>query len=163
MSLAAVGIVSKSFPKSVAFYSALGVSFPKDALEGEKQHVEGMTGTGVRVMLDTEELMEKLHPGWTRAPGNSPVVLAFEVVNVDAAVEKAHSAGGKVKTQPYDAFWGQRYSTLLDPDGNAVDIFAELKKVAKKPSAASKALAKKPSSSGRLAGVKRRPAAGGAK
>ncbi|MCZ6462364.1 MAG: glyoxalase, partial [Actinobacteria bacterium] len=25
-----------------------------------------------------------------------------------------------------DAFWGQRYATVLDPDGNAIDLFAPL-------------------------------------
>ena len=25
-----------------------------------------------------------------------------------------------------DAFWGQRYTTVLDPDGNSVDLFAAL-------------------------------------
>jgi uncharacterized glyoxalase superfamily protein PhnB len=25
-----------------------------------------------------------------------------------------------------DAFWGQRYATVLDPDGNSVDLFASL-------------------------------------
>jgi hypothetical protein len=24
---------------------------------------------------------------------------------------------------PFDAFWGQRYATVRDPDGNAVDLF----------------------------------------
>ena len=28
--------------------------------------------------------------------------------------------------EPMDAFWGQRYATVLDPDGNSVDLFAEL-------------------------------------
>ena len=28
--------------------------------------------------------------------------------------------------EPWDAFWGQRYATVLDPDGNSVDLFAAL-------------------------------------
>ncbi len=27
---------------------------------------------------------------------------------------------------PFDAFWGQRYASVRDPDGNAVDLFAAL-------------------------------------
>ena len=27
---------------------------------------------------------------------------------------------------PWDAFWGQRYAIILDPDGNAIDLFAAL-------------------------------------
>jgi uncharacterized glyoxalase superfamily protein PhnB len=29
---------------------------------------------------------------------------------------------------PWDAFWGQRYAFLQDPDGNRVDLFAPLAK-----------------------------------
>jgi hypothetical protein len=29
-----------------------------------------------------------------------------------------------------DAFWGQRYATVLDPDGNPVDLFAPLEDTA---------------------------------
>jgi hypothetical protein len=25
---------------------------------------------------------------------------------------------------PWDAFWGQRYAVIRDPDGNTVDLFA---------------------------------------
>ena len=27
---------------------------------------------------------------------------------------------------PWDAFWGQRYAMIRDPDGNEVDLFAPL-------------------------------------
>lgn len=27
---------------------------------------------------------------------------------------------------PSDAFWGQRYATVHDPDGNPIDLFAPL-------------------------------------
>jgi catechol 2,3-dioxygenase-like lactoylglutathione lyase family enzyme len=30
------------------------------------------------------------------------------------------------RKEPYDAFWGQRYANVADPDGNAVDLFAPL-------------------------------------
>ena len=36
------------------------------------------------------------------------------------------SAGHRSHLAPFDAFWGQRYATLLDPDGNPVDLFAPL-------------------------------------
>jgi uncharacterized glyoxalase superfamily protein PhnB len=28
--------------------------------------------------------------------------------------------------EPWDAFWGQRYATVRDLDGNGVDLFAAL-------------------------------------
>jgi hypothetical protein len=30
------------------------------------------------------------------------------------------------KKEPYDAFRGQRYANVTDPDGNVVDLFAPL-------------------------------------
>jgi uncharacterized glyoxalase superfamily protein PhnB len=29
--------------------------------------------------------------------------------------------------EPWDAFWGQRYAVVHDPDGNGVDLFCPLK------------------------------------
>lgn len=34
-----------------------------------------------------------------------------------------HGLGHKA---PWDAFWGQRYAVVVDPDGNLVDLFADL-------------------------------------
>jgi uncharacterized glyoxalase superfamily protein PhnB len=36
------------------------------------------------------------------------------------------AAGYHSELEPFDAFWGQRYATVLDPDGNGVDLFAPL-------------------------------------
>ena len=33
-------------------------------------------------------------------------------------------AGYRGHRIPFDAFWGQRYATVLDPDGVGVDLFA---------------------------------------
>ena len=37
------------------------------------------------------------------------------------------AAGGRGHKEPWDAFWGQRYAEVLDPDGNVVDLFAPLR------------------------------------
>jgi uncharacterized glyoxalase superfamily protein PhnB len=36
------------------------------------------------------------------------------------------AAGFRSKKDPWDAFWGQRYAQVIDPDDNAVDLFAPL-------------------------------------
>ena len=48
------------------------------------------------------------------------------VSEVDAAFKMITDAGYKAKVEPFDAFWGQRYATVLDPDGNPVDLYAAL-------------------------------------
>ena len=35
-------------------------------------------------------------------------------------------AGYTGEKEPWDAFWGQRYAIVQDPDGNGVDLFAPL-------------------------------------
>jgi len=33
-------------------------------------------------------------------------------------------AGYRGQQAPWDAFWGQRYAVVIDPDGNWIDLFA---------------------------------------
>ena len=46
--------------------------------------------------------------------------------DVDALFERLMAAGHQGLRHPWDAFWGQRYASLLDPDGNGVDLYATL-------------------------------------
>jgi uncharacterized glyoxalase superfamily protein PhnB len=83
----------------------------------------------MRLMLDAVELVRKLDPDWTKPTGHA-FGLAFRCESpkdVDAMFARVVQAGFRTKnTAPYDAFWGQRYATVLDPDGNAVDLYADL-------------------------------------
>ena len=45
---------------------------------------------------------------------------------VSEATGRLVEAGYRSHVQPFDAFWGQRYATVLDPDGNPVDLYAAL-------------------------------------
>ncbi len=124
--LAAIGIVSKDIPASIRFYALLGVAF--GAPEGDGDHVEATLPNGLRLMLDSRELMRKLDPEWTQSTGHA-MGLAFECASpgeVDAVHATVTAAGHPSKTAPWDAFWGQRYAQVLDPDGNIVDLFASL-------------------------------------
>lgn len=123
-SLDAIGIVSSNPPASIGFYRLLGLDFPDTA----EDHVEATTAGGLRVMLDNVELMRQLNPEWVEPVGN-PISLAFLCASpqeVDEVYAKVVAAGHRGRTAPWDAFWGQRYATVLDPDGNAVDLFAPL-------------------------------------
>jgi uncharacterized glyoxalase superfamily protein PhnB len=55
--------------------------------------------------------------------------LAFECDSpdeVDQVYSELVGAGYHGHKEPWDAFWGQRYAQLHDPDGNGVDLFAPL-------------------------------------
>ncbi len=122
--LNAVGIVSADTARSIAFYRLLGVDFPEDG-EG---HIEATLPSGVRFMLDTEEVVLSFRPDWTREIGNQ-LSLAFECASpaeVDALYARVAAAGFQAEKEPWDAFWGQRYAQLRDPDGVPIDLFAAL-------------------------------------
>jgi catechol 2,3-dioxygenase-like lactoylglutathione lyase family enzyme len=121
--LNALGIVCSDMRRSVAFYGLLGIEFP----EGNG-HVEATLPNGVRLMLDTEEVVTSFRPDWKRASGNQ-LSLAFECGSpeeVDELYARVVAAGFDGEKEPWDAFWGQRYAQLADPDGVPVDLFAAL-------------------------------------
>lgn len=81
-------------------------------------------------MLDTEAVVAGFDPTWSPPPpGPVRARLAFrsdEPAEVDRLHATAVGDGHRSAVEPFDAFWGQRYASLLDPDGNPVDLFAEL-------------------------------------
>jgi uncharacterized glyoxalase superfamily protein PhnB len=122
--LTAIGIVSSDPASSIAFYRLLGVDFPEDG-EG---HIEATLPNGVRFMLDAEDVVRSFRPDWERETGNQ-LALAFECGSpseVDEIFEQVTAAGFVGEKEPWDAFWGQRYAQLRDPDGVPVDLFAAL-------------------------------------
>ena len=122
--LDAIGIVCADLARSVKFYSLLGLEFP----DSGEDHIEATTRHGMRVMLDKLELIKKIDPAWVKPVGHR-MALAFKCdspADVDATFARIVKAGFAEKTKPFDAFWGQRYATVFDPDDNAVDLFAAL-------------------------------------
>ena len=123
--LNALGIVVSDMATSIRFYRLLGVDLPETPGEG---HVEAALPSGVRLMLDSEEVVLSFRPDWARESGNQ-LSLAFECASpaeVDETYARATGAGFTGEKAPWDAFWGQRYAQLQDPDGVPVDLFASL-------------------------------------
>jgi len=122
--LEAIGIVTGDTAASLRFYRLLGLDVP----EPGEDHVEATLPGGLRVMWDTEELIRQIDPEWETPVGHR-IALAFrcaDAADVDATYRLVVEAGFEGKKEPWDAFWGQRYAQLRDPDGNAVDLFAPL-------------------------------------
>jgi catechol 2,3-dioxygenase-like lactoylglutathione lyase family enzyme len=121
-----VGIVTHDMKASLEFYRRLGLDMPDDA--ADEPHVETTTPSGLRVAWDTAELIEQIDPAWTEPSGGHRIALAFLCSGpeeVDAKYAELASLGYGHK-EPWDAFWGQRYASLRDPDGNQVDLFASM-------------------------------------
>lgn len=123
--LNAIGIVVADMERSIRFYRLLGVDMPQTPGEG---HVDTFLPNGVRFMLDTEEVIRSFRPEWQRSDGNH-IALAFECGSpseVDETYARAVEAGFQGEKEPWDAFWGQRYAQLRDPNGVGVDLYAGL-------------------------------------
>lgn len=120
--LAAIGIVTHDVAESARFYRTLGLDVPEPPA-GE-DHFELTLPNGLRLMWDTVALMRQIDPGWAEPTGQR-LTLAFEC-DADAVHERLVEAGFTSKAVPWDAFWGQRYAQMLDPDGNTVDLFRPL-------------------------------------
>ena len=126
--LDAIGMVVRDLDATLDFYRLLGLPVP-DA-DPDAGHVEVPLGGGVRLMFDTEDVLRSFHPGWTPPPpGGGRVGLAVRVpapADVDALHALVTGAGHRSGLPPFDAPWGQRYATVLDPDGTGVDLYAPL-------------------------------------
>lgn len=121
----AIGVVVGDLGRAVTFYRELGLEFPEDG-EG---HMEAQLPGGARFMLDTVETITSFDPEWQPPTGGHRVATAFKCdspAEVDAAYERLLGAGGSGHKEPWDAFWGMRYAQVKDPDGNVVDLFADL-------------------------------------
>jgi uncharacterized glyoxalase superfamily protein PhnB len=121
----AIGITVTDMARTLAFYRLLGLDFaPADDAEG---HVECEGPGGVRIMFDTVSVIHSFDPDWKAPMGGPAMSLGFECADpaeVDSTVAEIVQAGFNVHKEPWDAFWGQRYATVSDPDGNHVDLFA---------------------------------------
>jgi catechol 2,3-dioxygenase-like lactoylglutathione lyase family enzyme len=122
-----IGIVVQDMARSLAFYRRLGLDLPPEA-DGEP-HVEAMLPGGLRLAWDTVETIRSFDPAWTPPHGGHRMGLAFLLdspADVDRAYAELTSLGYDGHKAPWDAFWGQRYAVVHDPDGSSVDLFAPL-------------------------------------
>ena len=123
-----VGIVVRDMEASLSFYRRLGLDIAEDADPEGHGHVEARVG-GLRIAWDTIETIRSFDPEWTEPTGDPRMGLAFQVdsaAEVDELYRDLVEAGYDGHKEPWDAFWGQRYAQLRDPDGNGVDLFAPL-------------------------------------
>jgi catechol 2,3-dioxygenase-like lactoylglutathione lyase family enzyme len=121
------GLVVADMAASLAFYRRLGLAVPAEA--DAAPHVEyGLPG-GLKLVWDTVATVRSFEPDWTPPSGDSRFGIAFDCErpeDVDKLYQDLTAAGYRGRNEPWDAFWGQRYATVLDPDGNGVDLFAVL-------------------------------------
>lgn len=119
-----VGIITADLGRSLDFYRTLGLEIPAGA--EDQPHVEVTLPSGLRLGWDTLATIQSFDPDFRIGEGRAPVALAFAFdspAEVDEAYRRLADAGAG-HLEPWDAFWGQRYAIVHDPDGNTIDLFA---------------------------------------
>ncbi len=126
---AALGLIVADLDRAAAFYAHLGIEFPQPVDPEGHGHAEAAGPGGLRIMLDTATNIAADDKNWTPPSGGHALGMAFECdspADVDATYEQLLAVGGSPYRDPWDAFWGQRYAQVTDPDGHVVDLFAPL-------------------------------------
>ena len=121
-----IGLAVADMATSLSFYRRLGLEFPAGA-ENEP-HAEAELPGGVRLMIDTHASIASFdpdhRPGGAIKEGPSLAFLCADPAEVDSVHADLVAAGYPNVKDPWDAFWGQRYAVVSDPDGNSIDLFA---------------------------------------
>jgi catechol 2,3-dioxygenase-like lactoylglutathione lyase family enzyme len=121
-----IDIVVADMAAAMRFYRTLGLPVP----EGHDDDVQVQVATpgGATLGFLTEAMMKQAYPDWVQPVGQR-VTLAcrcHSAAELDVTYERVVAAGFEGRKEPWDAFWGQRYAMLGDPDGNRVDLFAAI-------------------------------------
>lgn len=121
-----IGITATDVDASLAFYRALGLDVPESS--GGEPYIEITLDGGIRLSWNALSMVKEIDPEWEE-PRGQRVGLAY-LCDLPDEVNQRHealvAAGYQSHKAPWDAFWGQRYAQVLDPDGNVVDLFAPL-------------------------------------
>jgi catechol 2,3-dioxygenase-like lactoylglutathione lyase family enzyme len=126
MKIDAVEVTTGEMKRTVAFYSLLGFEFSE--FKEDEDHLEPKTPDGsARLMIDTKKMMTEML-GTPPKPGNhgSFAIQYGSPAEIDRVAKKVKEGGFKLVKEPWDAFWGQRYAVVQDPDGYQIDLYAQL-------------------------------------
>ncbi len=118
-----VGIAVKDMAESLRFYRLLELEIPEG--QESETHVEATAGS-LRIAWDRIDLLEQIYGSWEDPVGHR-IELAFKCDSadeVDAVYSRMVQRGYRSYKEPWDAFWGQRYAVIEDPDGNLISLFA---------------------------------------
>ena len=122
-----IATVVEDMARTLGFYRLLGFDIPT-AADNERYVTIDVEG-GMRFEWSIEEVERSFNPGWQAPPIAGRMGITFRCENateVDAVYARIVGAGFESGLEPFDAPWGSRHCRILDPDGNAIDLFAPL-------------------------------------
>jgi uncharacterized glyoxalase superfamily protein PhnB len=121
-----IGIIAADMKKTLDFYRILGLEIP-EGLEGE-DNVDVKISDAITLGFLSEALARHADSKFQTPVGQS-MNLQFECSSaseVDATFQRLIDHQYEGYAEPWDAFWGQRFARIKDPDGRVVNLFAQL-------------------------------------
>src|SRR5205085_12433399 len=106
---------------SVACYDRLVLAMTRVG----NSHTRAEWSEEARLELGTAELTRSYDPNWREPSGAATNTLNFALPSrkaVDEMYAELTSAGYAGHLAPIDAFWGQRFAIVDDPDGNIIGL-----------------------------------------
>ena len=81
---------------------------------------------GAQLSIYSAAGMEEMAPGSLTGSGSGRVTIELEVEDVDAEHRRLTAAGVPVVKPPTTQPWGRRSAWFRDPDGNVVNLYADV-------------------------------------
>jgi catechol 2,3-dioxygenase-like lactoylglutathione lyase family enzyme len=124
--LQTVGIVVADMSKSLKFYRTLGLPIPDD--KDKETNVDYKTPNGITLGFLTMEMATQADPNFKTPVGQSMNLqfMCDSPAEVDSIYARLMQADYESYAEPWDAFWGQRFARVKDPDSRIVNIYAHL-------------------------------------
>ena len=125
MKLNAVGVSSRDISRTVEFYRILGFAFQPYA--ETDRHIESVNNLNAKLMIDHISMVEEILGDKPRPSNHANFAIQYDTpAELNLVVDKLQEAGYAMMKPAWDAFWGQRYVVVKDPDGYMVDLYAYL-------------------------------------
>jgi uncharacterized glyoxalase superfamily protein PhnB len=134
-------LIVRDAARAIAFYEkAFGAQLLGKMLtpDGKVMHAAMKVGDSMLMLNDEFPEWGALSPV---SSGGSGVTLHMYLENVDAAFQKAVSAGAEVKMPLMDQFWGDRYGIVADPFGHRWSLATHVREVSQEDMAQAQATA----------------------
>ncbi|MHB1606560.1 MAG: VOC family protein [Leptospirales bacterium] len=123
-----LNIVAGEFDRTLAFYRRLGLDITESPQSPEGiRHAKAKLPDGFLLEFDNQILARFYNAAWRGSGERGRTVIGFALPTrekVDHLYQELLSSGYKGLQSPYDAFWGQRYAIVADPDGNDIGLMS---------------------------------------
>lgn len=129
-----INLVCSDPDAALTFYRALGVDIPDESVwrtpTGAHHSSAADSSAPIGFDLDSAAFAQHWNAGWKgRKDLSGRVVVGFTVPSredVDTVFRTMTAAGYRTLQDPWDTFWGARYTIIEDPNGTAVGIMSPI-------------------------------------